>query len=309
MPADTFYCIGSLNFDYYEERGQVGGAACNTAFFLTKLFSLSKDQIPISLMGVVGTDENAQKIIQKLKMDSIDIGLVGKIKGDTGSTHITLDKNNERTIARNISVTSSLPRYIKEPHIQNLLKGKKAYIKGSIDILDAFFKNQPADHELFACDISGLLKEKDNQRFHFKNSIKILFGNDEEFENLLEKLISIPRKEEKKLRELDIAQQNELLFKIIDIFDAEILCLKLGEKGARVITNKQIYVYETPKVDVIDTTGAGDAFNAGFIWSILRNKPIGVALKNACELGTLNTTFFGGQNPIIFPKIQEIFFA
>ena len=47
-------------------------------------------------------------------------------------------------------------------------------------------------------------------------------------------------------------------------------------------------------VQVVDTTGAGDSFDAGFLAGYLANEPLerALALGNAC--GALSTRFVGG---------------
>ena len=57
--------------------------------------------------------------------------------------------------------------------------------------------------------------------------------------------------------------------------------LKLGADGAIVVTDERRVRVRTGKVTVIDTTGAGDAFNAGFLAAWLA----GASLTNAARLG------------------------
>lgn len=51
---------------------------------------------------------------------------------------------------------------------------------------------------------------------------------------------------------------------------ARIVAVKLGEKGALVATHGQVFHIPAVKTKVIDTTGAGDSFNAGFLSRFLR---------------------------------------
>jgi ribokinase len=52
----------------------------------------------------------------------------------------------------------------------------------------------------------------------------------------------------------------------------EIVAVKLGEEGCYVTNGYEEHQIEAFKGDVVDTTGAGDAFNAGFIYGLLKNK-------------------------------------
>src|SRR5690606_30269262 len=49
------------------------------------------------------------------------------------------------------------------------------------------------------------------------------------------------------------------------------------------------------KVDVVDTTGAGDSFDAGFLFAYLSEKqPLAAALRFANACGALSATGYGG---------------
>jgi fructokinase len=62
-----------------------------------------------------------------------------------------------------------------------------------------------------------------------------------------------------------------------------------GPHGAEALWNGQRLSVPAPVVEVVDTTGAGDGFQAGFLAGLLRAdfwaKPSGEALRGALELG------------------------
>jgi len=62
---------------------------------------------------------------------------------------------------------------------------------------------------------------------------------------------------------------------------AEIVVVTLGKEGCY-IANESIYM-APPKAEVVDTTGAGDAFAAGFLYGLLR----GENMKRCGELGNI----------------------
>jgi len=84
--------------------------------------------------------------------------------------------------------------------------------------------------------------------------------------------------------------------KIVELLSKEVrlLVIKLGENGALAIENGKKYYRTGFKVDVVDTTGAGDAFNAGFLYGRLNNYELDKCLLigNAC--GALSCTGIGG---------------
>ncbi|WP_196259662.1 carbohydrate kinase family protein [Pelagibacterium limicola] len=72
------------------------------------------------------------------------------------------------------------------------------------------------------------------------------------------------------------------------------VALKLGARGAIVTLDGAIYAQDAPTVPVIDTTGAGDAFNAGFIDAWLDGKTPNDALAAAIECGSRSVQHPGG---------------
>jgi ribokinase len=54
----------------------------------------------------------------------------------------------------------------------------------------------------------------------------------------------------------------------------KVVAVKLGDRGCYVTNGKERHFVEPYKVNVVDTTGAGDAFCAGFIYGLLNGKPL-----------------------------------
>ncbi len=54
----------------------------------------------------------------------------------------------------------------------------------------------------------------------------------------------------------------------------EIVAVKLGSKGCYVTDGKENHNVEPFKVKVVDTTGAGDAFCAGFLYGLISGKSL-----------------------------------
>lgn len=53
-----------------------------------------------------------------------------------------------------------------------------------------------------------------------------------------------------------------------------IVAVKLGERGCYVTDGKEKYLIEPFKVNVVSTTGAGDAFSAGFLYGLVKGKDL-----------------------------------
>lgn len=75
-----------------------------------------------------------------------------------------------------------------------------------------------------------------------------------------------------------------------------IAVVKLGKKGSLAVKKGRIYQADPFAVQVMDTTGAGDSFNAGFVYGFLMDKDTEECLRlgNAC--GALSVTALGGNS-------------
>jgi sugar/nucleoside kinase (ribokinase family) len=74
----------------------------------------------------------------------------------------------------------------------------------------------------------------------------------------------------------------------------ETLAIKLGADGALGVRNRQKVRVASISVKVVDTVGAGDSFDAGFIYGYLQGWPLEKALRAATVCGALSTQKPGG---------------
>ena len=76
----------------------------------------------------------------------------------------------------------------------------------------------------------------------------------------------------------------------------EVLGIKLGAEGALgVRQGARVRVASIP-VKVVDTVGAGDSFDAGFLYGYLNSWSLEKTLRLACVCGALSTQQPGGTN-------------
>ena len=72
--------------------------------------------------------------------------------------------------------------------------------------------------------------------------------------------------------------------------------IKCGADGAFASDKGRLYHAPALAVEVFDTTGAGDSFNAGFVYGLLHEPDFASALDVAVICGSLAVTGYGGRN-------------
>lgn len=74
-----------------------------------------------------------------------------------------------------------------------------------------------------------------------------------------------------------------------------LVVIKRGGRGAVAQTGREVVQAPGLKMEVFDTTGAGDCFNAGFLYGYLRGDPLETCLKYGNICGGLSTTSHGAM--------------
>jgi sugar/nucleoside kinase (ribokinase family) len=75
---------------------------------------------------------------------------------------------------------------------------------------------------------------------------------------------------------------------------SKLVAIKLGADGAIACNGEEVIRASSISVDVIDTVGAGDTFDAGFMFGYLNGWPIEKSLWLACVCGAMSTQKAGG---------------
>jgi 2-dehydro-3-deoxygluconokinase len=74
---------------------------------------------------------------------------------------------------------------------------------------------------------------------------------------------------------------------------AATVVVKRGERGAMALQNGEIATIDAVPVTVVDTVGAGDGFDAGFIAGMLRGEPLQRCLELGVQVGAAAVTSAG----------------
>jgi len=96
----------------------------------------------------------------------------------------------------------------------------------------------------------------------------------------------------------DISQATRILNEAVPA-----LAIKLGKEGALAVRGGKAVRVRPPTMQVVDTVGAGDCFDAGFLYGYLKDWPLEQTLKLGVALGSLSTRSPGGTSAQ--PSLQE----
>lgn len=109
--------------------------------------------------------------------------------------------------------------------------------------------------------------------------------------------------EEEILHIYNTSHMEEVITKLPDLVGDVIV--KLGSQGSLLVdTTKQLLTIRSYPVTPIDTTGAGDCFNAGIIYGYLQGYRRATLLEFANACGALSTQGVGGTGAL--PTLQQI---
>ena len=78
-----------------------------------------------------------------------------------------------------------------------------------------------------------------------------------------------------------------------------------NSKGADLISDKLKFHCDSYHVDVVDTLGAGDSFNSGFIYGLTNGMPLQDSVKAALGYAAINVSSKGARNNCDRSKLEE----
>ena len=109
------------------------------------------------------------------------------------------------------------------------------------------------------------------------------------------------------VHEPDLRKSLPLLF---SRFRCSLSAATLGTEGVLAWDGSHFHCARAYQVPVVDTTGAGDIFHAGFIYSLLQGWPLARQLDFACAAAALNCTRGGARGRIAtVAEIEELMAA
>ncbi|MCK4849271.1 MAG: carbohydrate kinase family protein [Candidatus Heimdallarchaeota archaeon] len=303
MKYKQIFCLGHISVDVFIHKSDLkdlriggcisstnlsilgGGVAANVAYWLGSLGTR------VSMIGVISDDPSGLLLRNDLEKAGVNCILKISEKNPSASILIIVEENGERSFIINGKCLDELTIEdvpIKEIQEKNLLYTSAYNIENppiSNTVMEVL-KLSKIDTSSFEV-IFNLAAYTTVERF--RNRIKehilpytdILLGNLEEYQTLVEKLDSEPL-------ELLMALQN-------DYREIKIFLLTDGENGCYYLSQTDRGHVLPAEISVVDSTGAGDGFCAGFINGHTNNLPLKQAIKSGIDLGTHICKGFGAR--------------
>lgn len=228
---------------------------------------VSRLGITAGLVSKVGTDEEGALLLDRLVSEGVDIGAVN-ISGKTAKPVVLLTEKGEKAIIADTECVLKLGEELPESYIA---QAKAVYIG------DCFLP--------VAEKAVNLAVEMGITSFLRLRYVHLYPGLD------LKSVIS----------RADFVIMNEKTYTRIKYKNENFIITK-GEKGCYSM-RKGITVEGFP-VKSVDTTGAGDAFCAGFVYQVLKGSCIEKALQFANAAGAVSTTRYGAMDSM--PSKEEV---
>ncbi|MEX6120424.1 carbohydrate kinase family protein [Providencia hangzhouensis] len=96
------------------------------------------------------------------------------------------------------------------------------------------------------------------------------------------------------------------LRQLVEQYQLDVIVVTCGAEGAIAVTKDSHEKHDGFCVDVVDTTGAGDTFNASFLHALLEEKTLKETLAFACASAAISIGYLGARNSILTKnKVEE----
>lgn len=258
-----------------------GGCAANTGVCLARL------GINTAVMGKVGEDGFGDFLIQRLKKEGIDTGGIKRANhANTSVTMVMVDKGGERSFIHYIGANAAL----KEEDIDLGLFPDARILHLAGFFLMPGFDGAPAARVLKKARDRGLTTSLDTCWDSQGRWLKLL-------EPCLEFTdIFLPSIEE--ARKISGEEDPENICEFFLKKGVKTVALKMGEKGAFIASCEESFSIPPFKINVVDTTGAGDAFVAGFLSGRVLGKNLFETAKLACSAGGAAVSRMGATDGV-----------
>lgn len=236
--------------EYFEA---CGGSAANTIVGLARL------GLKTGYIGKVAEDREGKLLLEEFRREGVDTsGIIVAKKGHSGFVLGFVDEKGERALYVAPGVNDEIEfeeinlKYAESSRILHLTSfvGEKPF-KAQKRLIEAI-----SEDVLVSFDPGTLYARKgfENLKPILKKAY-IVFPSKDEIEKIVGK---------------NFKEASKLLLEL----GVSIVAVKLGKEGCYITDGKEKHFIEAFKVKVVDTTGAGDAFDVGFLYGLLKGKDL-----------------------------------
>jgi ribokinase len=268
---EEFQCLLSLLERHGQFKGRSGGgSAANT------IFALSRMGFSTAFMGKVGDDEEGDFLLRSLEMGQVDTRWVRR-DHKSGVCLIILDKSKDRSIflQPNANDTLCAEEIDSELFTQSRLLHMTSFGGKSPMMAQMAALKHLSPEGKMSFDPGEIYARRGLKELEpFLGRCWVLFVTDREVRLLTSKDYEPGCK--------------ELLS-----YGPEVVVCKRGREGSLVLSRGETLRVPAEKVDVVDNTGAGDVYNAGFLTGMILDKPLKECALFATRVAGKSVTGFG----------------
>jgi ribokinase len=276
---------GRAGEELFAERfcREVGGGAAITACGLAKLGA------KVGVVGVVG-ETDGQWLIERLESRGVNTSAIRRSSREPTAVTVSISSATDRTFLTYMGANRELPANLKQiASGGNFAKARHIHL--------AFAPKSAEANNLFreiisqGCTLSvdvGWHPEwlSDRDSWEALRSVSIFFPNEREAALMTGE--TDPRR----------------ILEAFEKMGLRTVALKLGPAGAGLLYDGTFTFCEPIMIQSLDTTGAGDCFDAGFLYAWLRGDKPQNCLKAGTICGALSTRCLGGIDG--FPTLAEL---
>ena len=266
------------------ETDTPGGSAANTIVGLARLGCST------SIIGKIAEDDEGDLIEYNLAVNGVYTNnLIYSESGSTGKCIGFVDKNGERCLYISPGVNDDIR--IGEINPLNIMRCKIMHYTSFVG-------------DSFNTQIELLEKLSKETLLSFDPGMLYVEKGFDELKPILERtdILLINESELRLLCNNDYDDLKELTLGLLDL-GIDTVVVKQGSKGVFAINNSQECFVEAYQCEVVDTTGAGDSFNSGFLYSFLK----GYDLEKSCQIGNwVASKAIQGFGMEKFPTAKEL---
>ncbi|HEY2028470.1 MAG TPA: carbohydrate kinase [Myxococcales bacterium] len=269
-----------------------GGAPANVAVGLSRL------GLSAAFVGVTGEDEFGHLLARKLREERIDVRLRHTRAALTGVWFVALDELGERSFFAPTGADSA-DKLIAEEDIARVPPARIFHCGTSAHVLPA--AGETLRKAVRQARGRGMTVSFDpNVRAHLWKDLRELRAL---CDDVLPFCDIVKLSEEELMPCLGVSDASSALDALSSL-GVKLGCVTLGSRGVTARRGREGAQVSAPRVNVVDTTGAGDGFVAGLLASNPLEGELVAALRMGCAVGSRVCTRLGAVAGL--PKREEL---